>query len=39
MKRIGKVSDWLSYTSGALIKMADSAGYTVKKAKIRNRYN
>ena len=29
MKMIGNVSDWLSYTGGALIKVADSAGSTV----------
>ena len=29
MKMIGSVSDWLSYTGGALIKVADSAGSTV----------
>ena len=27
---IGNVSDWLSYAGGALIKVADSAGSTVK---------
>ena len=26
---IGNVSDWLSYASGVLIKVADSAGSTV----------
>ena len=37
MIRVGKVLDWLSYTNGALIKMADLASSTVKKkAKIRN---
>ena len=30
MKMIGNVSDWLSYAGGALIKVADSAGSTVK---------
>ena len=29
MKKIGNVSDWLSYAGGALIKVADSAGSTV----------
>ena len=29
VKIIGNVSDWLSYTGGALIKVADSAGSTV----------
>ena len=29
VKMIGNVSDWLSYTGGALIKVAYSAGSTV----------
>ena len=29
VKIIGNVSDWLSYTVGALLKVADSAGSTV----------
>ena len=30
MKMIGNVSGWLSYAGGALIKVADSAGSTVR---------
>ena len=39
MKMIGNVSDWLSYAGGALIKVADSAGSTVKQQKISDHRN
>ena len=37
VKIIGNVSDWLSYAGGPLIKVADSAGSTVKRFRLPKR--